>query len=170
MTAPIKNPVAPRRMMASRHTPLRVRPSNFFASAMSSTSFARSALIFPDCLSWAIVSGTLVAALAVAPPVSAQPQRPGSEPSIYHPRTYPTEESRPPSGSRLPGWAEPAAPQNRVGSDGPSGPNEASRNGISSFPGNGDRVPLSGLEWLLAAGLGYGAYRLRGQGDDDAAA
>jgi hypothetical protein len=31
-------------------------------------------------------------------------------------------------------------------------------------------VPLGGLEWLLAAGLGYGVYRLRGQGDGDAAA
>ena len=31
-------------------------------------------------------------------------------------------------------------------------------------------LPLGGLEWLLAAGLGYGVYRLRGQGDGDAAA
>jgi hypothetical protein len=37
-------------------------------------------------------------------------------------------------------------------------------------PDNGSRVPLGGLEWLLAAGLGYGAYRLRERGDEDAAA
>jgi hypothetical protein len=31
-------------------------------------------------------------------------------------------------------------------------------------------VPLGGLEWLLVAGLGYGAYRLRERGNEDAAA
>jgi hypothetical protein len=33
-------------------------------------------------------------------------------------------------------------------------------------PFNPDRVPLGGLEWLLAAGAGYAAHRLRKKDDD----
>ena len=73
-----------------------------------------------------------------------------------------------PSGTQLPDWAKPRSP-----SDDDSRQGEAPARTRNQFPGLADdpnRVPLGGLEWLLAAGLGYGAYRLRGQGDDDAAA
>jgi hypothetical protein len=29
------------------------------------------------------------------------------------------------------------------------------------LPGDGNKVPLGGLEWLLAAGAGYGYWKLR---------
>jgi hypothetical protein len=70
------------------------------------------------------------------------------------------------SGTQLPDWAEPRSP-----SDDDSRQGEAPARTRNQFLGPADdpnRVPLGGLEWLLAAGLGYGAYRLRGQGDDEA--
>jgi hypothetical protein len=72
-----------------------------------------------------------------------------------------------PSGTQLPNWAEPRSP-----SDDDPRQGEAPARTRNQFPGPADdpnRVPLGGLEWLLAAGLGYGVYRLRGEGDGDAA-
>jgi hypothetical protein len=131
---------------------------------MSWTSPTCSLPLLSICLRRGVVSGLLTAALALAPLVSAQPYQRNS-----HSPTYQSQESPRPSGTRLPGWAEPQAHRKRQGRAAPSSPNEASRNSITN-PSNPNRVPLGGLEWLLAAGLGYGAYRLRGQGDDDAAA
>jgi hypothetical protein len=33
-----------------------------------------------------------------------------------------------------------------------------------NMPGNPDRTPIGGLGWLVLTGLGYGTYRLRGEG------
>jgi hypothetical protein len=75
-----------------------------------------------------------------------------------------------PSGTQLPDWAKPRSPSDDDSRQGEAPARRQNQlNGIST-PNDPNRVPLSGLEWLLAAGLGYGAYRLRGQGDDDAAA
>jgi hypothetical protein len=62
-----------------------------------------------------------------------------------------------PSGTRLPAWAEPGAPSPERGRD--LGPQ--TQMNPADMPDNPSRVPLSGIEWLLVAGLGYGAYRLR---------
>jgi len=79
--------------------------------------------------------------------------------------------SQNPSGTQLPDWAE---PQSSVDDEFPwreaptRTPNQLNGMGFPEDPRR--NIPLGGLEWLLAAGLGYGAYRLRGQGDDDTAA
>ena len=84
-----------------------------------------------------------------------------------------SQDSRSPHG--IPDWAAPSDP----GSTSSWGNTRETKGGVqmNSGPGNPpglpddpNKVPLSGLEWLLAAGLGYGAYRLRGRGDDDKAA
>ena len=61
-----------------------------------------------------------------------------------------------PAGTGVPDWAEskpPSQPQSppmagRAATDGPT------------MPSNPRRTPIGGLGWLLAAGLGYGSYRL----------
>jgi hypothetical protein len=72
-----------------------------------------------------------------------------------------------PAGTRVPSWARPGGQRRE------RGPHPEVRNFDRRVTSNfhpPEPVPLGGLEWLLAAGLGYGAYRLRGQRDDDAAA
>ena len=87
---------------------------------------------------------------------------------------------------RIPGWAAPqrdprhgTAPNygdlqwgntERKGNAERQG-NGVQMNGGPTLPGNPNRVPLGGLEWLLAAGAGYGAHRLRNcsQDSDDTA-
>jgi len=69
------------------------------------------------------------------------------------------------TGTALPAWAEPY----RSPSDNPSrrpdlGP-PVTANGIGP-PDNPNRVPLGGIEWLILAGAGYGAFRLRTSDDD----
>lgn len=74
---------------------------------------------------------------------------------------------------RVPDWAVPyeADPHGAVSHLDESGTDQVN-NGIGSGiqphmgitpPSNPDRVSLGGLEWLLAAGAGYAAYRLRGK-------
>ena len=67
---------------------------------------------------------------------------------------------------RLPSWAEPN--EQRLTPRGSSGP-EISSPGMQmnqpNNPPNPDRVPLGGLEWLVAAGIGYGVLRLRKGGE-----
>ena len=78
-----------------------------------------------------------------------------------------SRESRSPDG--IPDWAAPSDPGS-TSSWGSAGKKGSGVQMNAPLPDDPNKVPLSGLEWLLAAGLGYGAYRLRGQGDDDAAA
>jgi len=68
----------------------------------------------------------------------------------------------------IPDWAAPSDPGSTASWDNA----RETKGGVQMKSGPGlpddpNKVPLSGLEWLLAAGLGYGAYRLRGRGDDD---
>ena len=63
---------------------------------------------------------------------------------------------------RLPSWAEPNG--QRPTARAPTQPEFSSpgmqTNDIGPEP-NPNRVPLGGLEWLIAAGIGYGVLRLR---------
>lgn len=70
------------------------------------------------------------------------------------------EEDRPfDTGARsVPTWAEPSAPEKRERSIGrmeTKGP---------VLPSEGGRVPIGGLGWLIAMGMGYGVWRLRDGG------
>mgnify|MGYP006443279241 CR=1 FL=1 len=75
---------------------------------------------------------------------------------------------------RIPGWAAPqenprhdAAPHygDLQWGDAERQGNGVQMNGIGPKP-NPDRTPLGGLEWLLIAGAGYGAHRLRNRSED----
>ena len=67
---------------------------------------------------------------------------------------------------RLPSWAEPNGQQlsPRAGSRPEIQSPGGRTNDIGTEP-NPDRVPLGGLEWLVAAGIGYGVLRLRKGGE-----
>jgi hypothetical protein len=76
-----------------------------------------------------------------------------------------------PSGTQLPDWAEPRSPSDDDSRQGEAPARIQNQLNGTDLPTDPRRnIPLGGLEWLLAAGLGYGVYRLRGQGDGDAAA
>ena len=77
---------------------------------------------------------------------SRQPRRP------ERPRQAPPERE----GSDLSEWAQP----DRGAPSSPSATGMATTNGPSDPPTNPDRTPIGGLEWLIAAALGYGTYRL----------
>ena len=72
-------------------------------------------------------------------------------------------------GTSLPEWAEPGARSNRDQSshggrsdlDGRQGAGAQFQTKDLGPPGNPSKVPLSGLEWLLLAGAGYGFFKLR---------
>jgi hypothetical protein len=103
--------------------------------------------------------------MAVGPPDPASAQgSPHTRPEIEH---YP--ETRSQSATKLPAWAEPSEGSARR-SEMPNRQRNWAQTSDDPPGAIPPGVPLGGLEWLLAAGLGYGAYRLRGQGDDDAAA
>jgi hypothetical protein len=136
--------------------------SDPFVSRASSAVATGGALIRHLVVAALIVLG---AGLMAAPVAQAQTSFPRHNP--------PPEESSPYRGQdrgsdleRLPSWAEPQAPERKRRE--PNGQGSIATNGFN--PPEPPPVPLGGLEWLLAAGLGYGAYRLRGQRDDDAAA
>lgn len=61
-----------------------------------------------------------------------------------------------PAGTGVPDWAESEQPsQPRTSSDvGRAATNDP------AMPSNPRRTPIGGLGWLIAAGLGYGTYRL----------
>lgn len=77
-----------------------------------------------------------------------------------------SQSSRPPSS--LPDWAEPnesprGVPTTAQRNDDPPGPPCPGGNcGGGDDPGR--EVPLGGLEWLLAAGFGYGFWKLKDAG------
>ena len=89
---------------------------------------------------------------------SAEPRT--SAPSLHsrqprrseRPRQVPPERE----GSDLSEWAQP----DRGAPSSPSATGMAATNGPSDPPTNPDRTPIGGLEWLIAAALGYGTYRL----------
>jgi hypothetical protein len=125
-----------------------------------------------------LLAGFFVAFLICAvaeSPVSAQSAwetrevNPWGSPSPADRESERSRDSRSPEG--IPGWAVPSdpGPTSSWGSAGERGRGVQTNNGPLP-PNDPNKVPLGGLEWLLAAGLGYGAYRLRGQRDDDAAA
>jgi hypothetical protein len=69
-----------------------------------------------------------------------------------------------PAGASLPPWAEPQRPSPPPPRSRPSGDpglgSPVTANGLGP-PDNPNRVPLGGMEWLILAGAGYGAFRLR---------
>jgi len=95
-------------------------------------------------------------------PALAQPH-PGQEDPALSPFGTPSATVPPASapGSSLPDWAEPQEPSARAPSqwDGSNVP----MTDMNGPPDNPNRVPLGGLEWLLAAGAGYAILRLRKQ-------
>jgi hypothetical protein len=78
------------------------------------------------------------------------------------------ERSGPDRAGDLPSWAEPLGssassqdtPEPFGSSVQPMGPGE-NPGGPGGNPDPGNPVPLGGLEWLLAAGAGYGFWKLR---------
>jgi len=92
---------------------------------------------------------------------STEMQRP-SAPSAAPPAPAP--------GTDLPSYAEPSAPSPQGVGEGPSssGGTPRTQEEAPNPPGDPAQAPIGGLEWLVAAAAGYGAYRLREQSDADA--
>jgi hypothetical protein len=67
---------------------------------------------------------------------------------------------------RLPSWAEPRRPRAPTRAPSPPPADAGAKTHDLNPPTNPDRVPLGGLEWLLAAGMGYATWRLRGEEDE----
>jgi len=107
---------------------------------------------------------TLVAALILltthVSPVTAQSER-GYEPPSSVPETVQRGPDAP-AGASLPSWAEPQRPAPSPSSPGgdPGLGSPVTADGLGP-PDNPNRVPLGGMEWLILAGAGYGAFRLR---------
>jgi hypothetical protein len=136
--------------------------SDPFVSRASPAVATGGALIRHLVVAALIVLG---AGLITAPVAQAQTSFPRHNPSPEESSPY-RGQDRGSDLERLPSWAEPQAPERERRE--PNGQGRTATNGVN--PGEPGTVPLGGLEWLLAAGLGYGVYRLRGQGDGDAAA
>jgi len=106
----------------------------------------------------------LVAALILltthVSPVTAQSER-GYETPPSVPQTVQRGPDAP-AGASLPPWAEPQRPSPSPSSPGddPGLGSPVTANGLGP-PDNPNRVPLGGMEWLILAGAGYGAFRLR---------
>jgi hypothetical protein len=64
-------------------------------------------------------------------------------------------------GTGLPSAAEPAPPPAPTG---PSADGAPASTHAPALPDDPAQAPLPGIGWLLAAALGYGAYRVRRQG------
>jgi hypothetical protein len=117
---------------------------------------------FPDRIPTTVLAaaGVVAAVLLLAisllavPPAEAQ-QRHSDFGSTRSMQVEPDRNR--PSGTRLPTWAEPGAPSPERG----RGMGPQTQMNPPGPPDNPSRVPLSGIEWLLVAGLGYGTYRLR---------
>ena len=114
---------------------------------------------------WLITSfaAGLILLMLDASCVSAQSQRGYEVPS--HPLPRPAQTATPPgepAGSSLPTWAEPQRSSSFSSGrgNGSSLDAPATKNG-PGLPDNPNRVPLGGIEWLMLAGAGYGAFRLR---------
>ena len=122
-----------------------------------------------------IVSIVVTVALCLGAPDRGHAQsRSGSAPSQAAPPTGPAHSAAQrapqrggasaPPGTGVPGWSESdgsaGAPRSSVGG-GPQPKGSATTNGPTT-PTNPDRTPIGGIGWLIAAGLGYGTYRLRG--------
>ena len=89
---------------------------------------------------------------------SAEPRTSAPSQHSRQPRRSERRRQVPPGreGPDLSEWAQP----DRGTSSSPSAPGMATTNGPSDPPENPSRTPIGGLEWLIAAALGYGTYRL----------
>jgi hypothetical protein len=134
------------------HTPRPVR----FISHLTSIHRAGSTT---GWLGTALATG-LILLLAHAAPAAAQSER-GYEARPSSPETV-QGGADDPAGASLPPWAEPQRPSSHPSSlNGDPGPGPpVAANGLGP-PDNPNRVPLGGIEWLMLAGAGYGAFRLR---------
>jgi len=111
-------------------------------------------------LGTALATGLILLIGQAAPaPAAAQSERGYEAPSSV---TQTERGPDAPAGSALPSWAEPQrlspSPSSPSGDPGLGSPVTA--NGLGP-PDNPNRVPLGGMEWLILAGAGYGAFRLR---------
>jgi len=118
---------------------------------------------FPDRIPKTVLAtvGVVAAVLLLATSLLTVPRAEAQQrhSDFGSPRSMQVEPDRNrPSATRLPAWAEPGVPSPERG----RGMGARTQMNPASTPDNPSRVPLGGLEWLLAAGLGYGAYRLRG--------
>ena len=111
----------------------------------------------------ALATGLILLITHVSPAI-AQPEQGGYEPPSSSPRTVQGGPDGP-AGASLPPWAEPqhasSYSPNPSSDLGPGSP--VTTNGLGP-PDNPNRVPLGGIEWLMLAGAGYGAFRLRTAG------
>ena len=71
----------------------------------------------------------------------------------------------------VPGWAAPSdvgnAPDSEWGSNGEAGDDIQMNAPAPPPPSDPSRIPLGGLEWLLVAGAGYAAHRLRDEKSEE---
>jgi len=96
-----------------------------------------------------------------ASPSTEMRTRRSSAPSAARPAPAP--------GIDLSSYAEPSAPSPRgVGEGSSSSWGTPSTQNGPDLPSDPSEAPIGGLEWLVAAAAGYGAYRLREQSDADA--
>jgi len=104
----------------------------------------------------------LVAGLCVAPVSAAQAQ--AHEQQAPPARSQSVQQSPQSSApGDVPSWAEPGHAQRGSNQGAYGRQNDGTvQTNAPALPDNPKRTPIGGLEWLIAAALGYGTYRLTG--------
>ena len=134
-----------------------------FMRSFSGLSLFRRVVLGACWMTIVFAIGVVVLTLPPTPAL-AQPHH-GREDPALSPLGTPSATVPPASAPRssLPDWAEPQGPSVRAPSQrGGSNVPMTDMNG-PGLPDNPNRVPLGGLEWLIAAGAGYAILRLRKQ-------
>lgn len=130
------------------------------------------------CLAAVGIAGLLCVVMGTGQEGVAQVHSEPAAPSVgaerVEPRSAHTPEGSSPQTPRrttpgdLPSWAEPRTESSgsyggfsRDERQGKRRARDRAQTDNPGTPGDGNRVPLGGLEWLLAAGAGYGFWKLR---------
>ena len=113
--------------------------------------------------------GVLIVALLLSASIvtTAPAQSTSEQPYDRSQQSYQSQEqpSSGPAGTDVPDWAESDPVRSPSGESSAGGAGQAAANATGP-PANPNRVPIGGLGWLIAAGLGYGSYRLGWAGDN----